>query len=80
MPTYSLSDSARVRSMLRLACAACGRRGQYRIDRLLERFGPDMTLPTCGTTWRNARVAAQRLSPAKSNTWGSRAKIEMRGR
>ena len=43
--SYSLGDAARVRSMLRLTCAACGRPGQYRIDRLLERFGPDITLP-----------------------------------
>src|SRR5205085_7971096 len=43
--SYSLEDVARHRSMLKLACEACGRRGQYRVDRLLERFPPDITLP-----------------------------------
>jgi len=28
-----------------LACRDCGRRGQYRIDRLLDRYGPDFSLP-----------------------------------
>ena len=43
--SYSLAEYAQRRSILRLACEACGRRGQYRMDRLLERFPPDIALP-----------------------------------
>ena len=43
--SHSLVDVARCRTMLKLACEACGRRAQYRTDRLLERFGPDIALP-----------------------------------
>jgi hypothetical protein len=44
--SWSLGEAAqRRRSMLRLACPACGRQGQYRVDRLLERFGPNIALP-----------------------------------
>ena len=42
--SYSLSEAAAPRNMLRLACPACGRSGQYRIDRLLEEHGPDVAL------------------------------------
>jgi hypothetical protein len=42
--SYSLAEAARVRTMLRLECPGCGRRGQYRIDQLLERFPPDIAL------------------------------------
>jgi hypothetical protein len=31
--------------MLRLACPACGRQGQYRIANLIERYGPDIAMP-----------------------------------
>ena len=31
--------------MVRLVCDKCGRRGQYRIDRLLEQYGPDIAMP-----------------------------------
>jgi hypothetical protein len=41
--SWSLGEAAhRRRTMLRLACL---RQGQYRVDRLLERFGPDIALP-----------------------------------
>jgi hypothetical protein len=43
--SYSLAEAARIRTMLRLDCISCGRRGQYRVDRLLERFSPDIALP-----------------------------------
>jgi hypothetical protein len=43
--SYSLTEAAERRAMMRLTCPACGRRGQYRIDWLLERFGPDIALP-----------------------------------
>jgi hypothetical protein len=42
--SYSLGEAASTRRMLRLACPACGRAGQYRIDRLLASYQPD-TLP-----------------------------------
>jgi hypothetical protein len=43
--SLSLGEIARRRAMLRLACLACGRRGQYRVDRLLKRFPPSIALP-----------------------------------
>jgi len=43
--SYSLAEAARILPMLRLACPACGRCGQYRIDRLLEQHGPGIALP-----------------------------------
>ena len=43
--SFSVGELARRCTMLRLAWPACGRHGQYRIDRLLERFSPDVTLP-----------------------------------
>jgi len=43
--SYSLAEVTYMRAMLRLACPACGRHGQYRTDRLLERFGPEIALP-----------------------------------
>jgi hypothetical protein len=43
--SYSLSETAARQKMVRLACDNCGRRGQYRIDRLLERYGPDIAMP-----------------------------------
>src|SRR6266536_1634998 len=56
--SYSLSEAAAPRNMLRLACPACGRSGQYRIDRLLEEHGPMWPYRICGTSSRNARAAA----------------------
>ena len=43
--SYSLGDAATKLNMLRLECSRCGRAGQYRIDKLIERFGPDIALP-----------------------------------
>jgi hypothetical protein len=31
--------------MVRLACDQCGRKGQYRRERLLAEYDPDMTMP-----------------------------------
>jgi hypothetical protein len=31
--------------LVRIACAKCGRAGQYRRATLLERYGPDMAMP-----------------------------------
>jgi hypothetical protein len=43
--SYSLAEAAAKLTMLRLTCEKCGRAGRYRIDRLIERFGPDIALP-----------------------------------
>ena len=31
--------------LVRLTCEKCGRTGQYRKEKLIERYGPDMRLP-----------------------------------
>jgi hypothetical protein len=43
--SYSLGEAAATRAVLRLTCPGCGRAGRYRIDRLLDRFRPDIALP-----------------------------------
>jgi hypothetical protein len=43
--SFSLGEAAAQLNMLRLRCEKCGRSGQYQIDRLLERYGPDIALP-----------------------------------
>jgi hypothetical protein len=42
--SYSLGETAAKQNMVRLVCDKCGRRGQYRIDRLLERYGQDIAM------------------------------------
>src|SRR6516225_3253220 len=42
---YSLGETAAKQRMVRLVCDKCGRRGQYRLDRLIEQYGPDIALP-----------------------------------
>ena len=32
-------------AMIRLACTHCDRRGQYRLDTLIKKYGADTTLP-----------------------------------
>ncbi len=47
MPSGSITlgqVAARFRS-LNVACNRCARLGRYRIDRLLEKHGPDMPIP-----------------------------------
>src|SRR5438045_3533203 len=43
--SYSLGEADRVLHMLRIRCSAWGRRGQYRIDRLIARYGRDIAVP-----------------------------------
>ena len=43
--SYSLGETAAKQKMVRLVCDKCGRRGQYRIDRLLEQYGADIAMP-----------------------------------
>lgn len=33
------------REVIRLVCARCGRKGQYRRETLLAKYGPDVTMP-----------------------------------
>jgi hypothetical protein len=51
--SYSLGEAAQELQMLRLRCSKCGRAGQYRIDRLIKQYGPDIALPDLisGTNW-----------------------------
>jgi hypothetical protein len=43
--SYSLREAAAKLNMLRLKCPKCGRSGQYRIDRLIEQYSPDIAMP-----------------------------------
>jgi hypothetical protein len=43
--SYSLGEAAAKLRMVRLTCHKCGRAGQYCIDRLIERYGTDVTMP-----------------------------------
>ena len=43
--SYSLGEIAAKQKMVRLVCDKCGRRGQYRIDRLFEQYGPNIAMP-----------------------------------
>lgn len=43
--SYSLAEAATKLHMIRLKCPKCGPSGQYRIDRLIERYGPDIVMP-----------------------------------
>jgi predicted transposase YbfD/YdcC len=43
--SYSLGETAAERKVVRLVRDKCGRRGQYRIDRLLELCGPNIATP-----------------------------------
>jgi hypothetical protein len=43
--SYSLGEAAAKLNMIRVKCPKCGRAGQYRIDRLIEEYGPDIAMP-----------------------------------
>jgi hypothetical protein len=43
--SYSLGEVAAEFNMVRLRCAKCGRRGQYQVDGLLAKYGPDIAMP-----------------------------------
>jgi hypothetical protein len=43
--SYSLGGAAAKLHMIRLTCPKCHRSGQYRADRLLEKYGPDIAMP-----------------------------------
>lgn len=45
MPAGSLSIGDYPSPVVRLECTRCDRRGQYRRERLIERFGADAPLP-----------------------------------
>jgi hypothetical protein len=41
----SLADAAKQLRMLSVTCERCNRFGRYRIDKLIEKYGADITLP-----------------------------------
>jgi hypothetical protein len=41
----SLGEAAAKLHMIRLTCPKCHRTGQYRVDRLIEKYGPDIAMP-----------------------------------
>ena len=43
--SYSLGEAAAKLNMIRLTCPKCHRAGQYSVDKLLERFGPEIAMP-----------------------------------
>jgi hypothetical protein len=43
--SYSLGEAAAKLDMVRLTCHKCGRSGQYRVDKLIEQYGPDIAMP-----------------------------------
>jgi hypothetical protein len=43
--SYCLHEIAAEWNMIRLACSKCHRSGQYRVDRLLEKYGPNIAMP-----------------------------------
>jgi hypothetical protein len=43
--SYSLGEAAAKLNVIRLTCPKCHRTGQYRVDELLERYGPDIARP-----------------------------------
>jgi hypothetical protein len=43
--SYSLGEAAAKLHMIRLTCPKCHRAGQYRTDKLLEQYGPDIAIP-----------------------------------
>jgi hypothetical protein len=43
--SYSLGEAAAKLQMVRLSCPKCGRTGQYRVHKLLERYGPEIAMP-----------------------------------
>jgi hypothetical protein len=43
--SYSLGEVAAEFNMLRLKCEKCGRRGQYQVDKLLAKYGPNIAMP-----------------------------------
>jgi hypothetical protein len=43
--SFSLGEAATKLHMIRLTCPKCQRTGQYRVDRPLEQYGPDVVIP-----------------------------------
>lgn len=40
--------------VVRLSCTMCPRKGQYRLARLVERYGAEMRFPSSSSSWRAA--------------------------
>jgi hypothetical protein len=43
--SYSLGEAAAKLNMVRVKCPKCARPGEYRIDRLIKQYGPDIAMP-----------------------------------
>ena len=54
--------------MLNVECAKCGRRGRYRLDRLIERYGIDAKL----FDWTDEITADSPRKQAKNDICGAR--------
>ena len=51
----SLGDAAKQLRMLCISCERCNRFGRYRVDKLIDKYGPDITQPV------GARVGTHRV-------------------
>jgi len=60
--SYSLGKTAAKQKMVRLVCDKRGRRGQYRVDRLLERYGADIAVPDLPHGLAQCRIAGHEQS------------------
>jgi hypothetical protein len=50
--------------MVRLSCEKCGRSGQYRKQKLIERYGANMRLPDLREEIAKASVMDRCMTPA----------------
>jgi hypothetical protein len=57
----NLADAATQLRMLRVTCEKCGRFGQYRVDKLIEKHGPDITLPDLSASRQHVGPLSGRL-------------------
>jgi hypothetical protein len=45
----TLADAAKQLRTLSIRCERCNRFGRYRIDKLIARYGPEITLPAASS-------------------------------
>jgi hypothetical protein len=50
--------------LVRLSCAKCGRKGHYRKQNLIARYGADIRLPDCAKKLHSATGTAKCTTPA----------------
>jgi hypothetical protein len=61
--------------MVRLICPRCGRKGQYRKENLIEKYGPAVALPDLLHLIANC----ERYGKASNPCWAKRASRHLRG-